>query len=259
MKKNISLFIIILTVNNCLAQKTINMLKNTNYLCVSSNRKIAEMEKTKDSISIVTKLNNHIIYKKQYQIVYEEERSQYSLIYVKKTGMEKSRNTFGVFVFDFSKNKDKLRALQDVETKYLTLEAVKADYLHAEFESKYFYTWYNNEIFKTFLNYPDLINADKNTIKDIVDKWVKELRESTSKVQNTNNNELYSAQIGQDILTKILISLNINPLESISDLNKKAVQYEISIPQIQILHKKVIATENTGNSKGIHINAPQSN
>ncbi|OKS86729.1 hypothetical protein [Mucilaginibacter polytrichastri] len=248
MKNQWFLLLTVFGVNNCTAQNKISTIKNVDYFTTGSNKRIAEIKKTEDSLFITQKMAGNIVKNEHYGIADEERIGKYYLVYIKRkppvwVGASHKELThskplpvFGLIVFYFSNDKKEIFVLQESKL-YDSLNDIKATNASSNFDGKYFYSWYSKKAFESYQQYPDLIAADQVTVQKIIDNWVSEMESNKAKILNTQDADIYGAGHALDNLTKVLINNRVNPIASISELDKKAVQYHIVIPTLPVEHK----------------------
>lgn len=218
------------------AQKPVNT--TFSYYTVASNRWIAEIKLTRDSLLLDKKKAADIIDRERYEVAGEEQQGDYLLVYVKNQpltlripkrvySLSKAPSTiqkFSLFVFSFSKDKEKLFVSRD-DKSYTSLEETKNANRDINFRDKYFISWYSNNGFKKITQYPDLKDADKATVQQVVDEWISECKNDRDKY-HTHFLNVYA------VFSTVLISHHLNPLADMSDLDKKISEYHIVVPKV---------------------------
>ncbi len=215
------------------------MRKNMDYYSVIPNSGVAELKVTKDSISVIWK-KKEAQTQQSYEIADEEKRGKYIIAYVKAkapsqighvAGSTSASRPYGIFVFYFADNKNRLHVLQESKLTYASLEEAKVAGSSTYLESKHFFTWYSDSLFTAAKSYPSLKDADKDTVVKVAGEFIAELNRNRDKIRNTQCFDIYGGGIGQNSLTKILIHNHLNPNISITDLDKKMEEYHIVFPQ----------------------------
>ncbi|WP_214071106.1 hypothetical protein [Mucilaginibacter sp. dw_454] len=253
MSKLLLLILALFSVNICLAQKLSVPLKNVHYYTPSSNRWVSEVTVTADSITFFKSKSSNTEDHHSFKIVSEEKKGDYFLIYIKSA----RRPVFDVFALRFAKN-DYLYVWSDLTDRYKSLDEIKSAFPDTSFSGKYFSTWYAKQKFDQLIKYPDLLDADKPMVQKVTDEWVSQLKQNANQ---TRPDDMYGAGRGIDMLAKVLVNNHLSPMASLTDANKKMVEYNIKIPYIPIKRTPRPIRLDTGKTKNenIVIGAPTGN
>jgi len=234
MRKQWFLLLFVFLVNYCSAQPPATFT----YYTVASNRWVAEVTLTKDSLFKRQTKAAGVKDDERYAIVGKETKGAYTFVYTKKTppvlkapaGMNLPIRTWGIehialFVFSVSADKEKMQLLQEFD--HASIEAAKSADANNEIADKYFTTWYSKSALAKFTQYPDLVDADKATVQKVLDDLMSNLSQNKVKIKNTR---YWSMQYN---LSGVLIGNHLSPMASIADLDKKTTEYNIKIPAIR--------------------------
>jgi hypothetical protein len=241
------IFTALITIHLC-AQTSANLLKDNSYCSISPNGPVMILHATNDSLIINYKKEMAVTGQDRFQITRQESRGEYTLVYVKMdpasmmligpSGSAHLRQPlFGVFVFRFEKDDNKLLVLHDGRL-WLTEKEAKNTYAQLRLPYEYFNTWYLEARFERFTRYPDFRNADEPTVQKVALFWIKKIQEHREKKLNTQNTDRNGADYGRDNLTKVLVNNHLSPLATPSDFDAKLKQYHLNlIPTNQLPQK----------------------
>jgi hypothetical protein len=253
---------------NCSFKKGDFMLKHVDYYTVAPNYRVANIRTTEKLLSISYKKADKIEKEEEYQIVDEGKKEGYFLIYIKRDVPEypaptknmETPSLFGSFVFAFSKDQSQLMVLHENKLWYSTLEEAKIASSNIAFESKHFNTWYAEPDFLSFAKFPSIDSADKSTIQQVSSSLIMDMESDRDRMKNTKRADIYGGEFLQNSLTKVLVANHLNPMVTISDLDKKVAEYHIAIPSLRQLKNTNVKPLRSGTrDSNTVINQPKTN
>lgn len=221
--------------SGCSHAQHIDALKGLTYQTAATAHWTAEVHFTGDSLFFDKKRDADITDARHFAIAGQEVRGSYQLIYVKSdpAPFVRPKGTnypapvlyphYTLIVFSLSGDRQQLFVLHLLKN-YNSVEEIKAAYTGVPFNDMFFTTWYASALYSKFSAYPNLLNADKTTVQQVLTDCKVLIDQNKAKVKNGNGG--LSVDPAFNLFSIALIAHHLNPA-GIADLNSVMTSYHL--------------------------------
>lgn len=202
----------------------------THYYAPHPGHSLEDLAWSRDSLSLTERTSNAVKKSIHYFVASTEKRGDYILLIAKPL----TAPTYSLIVLSFSPDKQSLHVLHEEQLSYPSIEACRQAGRNIDLSTKYFYTYYPEKVFFTYLRQPSIDQADSATMHHILQEYIGAFIRQKDKIKQTKTLDPYLAGHGQDVLSQVLVHYHYNPTADLTDMGKKMRQYHIRLPpQIQ--------------------------